>query len=66
MHLKIDIKYVAPQLIIDNTGEETEEALSIPIHICNTDGQQIYGFPDAGTFSSKTRPVPSSLSSQAL
>ena len=24
MHLKIDIKYVAPQLIIDNTGEETE------------------------------------------
>lgn len=66
MHLKIDIKYVAPHLITDNAREETKEVLSTPIPICTTDCQQIYGFPDAGTFSAKARLVPSKFSSQAL
>lgn len=66
MDLKRDINHVGPHSIVDNSREEKEDTLSIPIPTCSTDGQQIYVFPDAGTFSAKTRPVPSKLSSQAL
>lgn len=66
MALKTDIKYVAPHLITDNARGEKEKPVSTRVPIFSTDGQLIYGFPDAGAFSAKTRPVPSKVGGQAL